>query len=369
MSIQPGVGYSVSNLGNVSSLSIDTIMPEAEPKQFECSIVRKSGETPEYHLRVRRGYVEFDYIRTNNKGKIDPEKYGTKEEITTGQLTNKTHCFLYAKKFNLFPSGKLQNGNNPDGEFLSNDGYIKLEPGIGRAYQVFIYKTVPDWGGPPIGGPPEGVEEARAPQIAVLDISEPVIDFTARESGKGSLQMYFRYEEKTANHWIGNPEAYGANFNALAGTDPNTGYYYSVAKKFDTIQTDAEYVTCLNEQQPNIINSILPQTSWWNIDNLTVGYINTDVIRMDLAYIRWNEGLKRFQIFQTNYGPINIRQIGAPITNYNFSDISWNESTFDKVADITNNIDGHSKQLNGFNSIFRAGDLAIGDYQKPYENS
>ena len=138
MSINPGVGYSVTNLGNTVSLDIETYLPEQEPKQFECSIVRKGGETPEYHLRVRKGLIEFDYIKTDANGLINPETYGTREDITSGSATPKTHCFIYANRFNLYPTGTLQAGGYStirDSEFLDN-GYIKLTEG--KSYYLFV---------------------------------------------------------------------------------------------------------------------------------------------------------------------------------------------------------------------------------------
>jgi len=373
MSINPGVGYSVTNLGKAVSLDIETYLPEQEPKQFECSIVRKGGETPEYHLRVRKGLIEFDYIKTDENGLINPETYGTREDITSGSATPKTHCFMYANRFNLYPTGTLvSNGNSTiirDSEFLDN-GYIKLTEG--KSYYLFVYKTVPDWGGPAVGGPPEGVPEARAPQIGIQDISEPVVDINPRESGCGSLQFYFRTEDKFANHWLGNPEAFYAS-GLISGIDPYTGVFYAFAKEIDT--GSGKYYTNLNEDNYVRIRELYLQGEpvLMGGNQFCVGYRNTDVIRKDIAYIRWNEGLKRFQIFQINYGPISIRQINPPLISANLLAetplYNWTNTGRDLVNDIVGDIDGYTKTPNGFNSISRSGMIDIGGYQKPFETA
>ena len=364
MSIQPGVGYSVSNLGNVSSLSIDTIMPEAEPKQFECSIVRKSGETPEYHLRVRRGLIEFDYFRTNENGIIDKDKFGVKNtDLTYGQDTDVTLCYLYAPWFNLFPDDSNVSGSNIlDSEYLDN-GYIKLEEG--EDYFVFVYKVTPDFpsGSPPLPAPSE-THERTAPQIAVMKRGEDFINAGDNSNGSGSLVMYQNSYIGYAGRPLGrDDEAFSS------GSYQNTGYngtytWYNpigiVDPTYGQVQTWAQ-----ENYSPLIITSI---------GNHRIGYRESSCIRKDIAYIKWNAGLKRFQIFQISYGPISIRQqpIG-PLSIETFEPnefrLGWTAEGRDWCNDITDPIDGYTKKLNQLQHCSIPGFVNEKKYQKPFETT
>lgn len=355
MSIQPGVGYSVSNLGNVSSLSIDTIMPEAEPKQFECSIVRKSGETPEYHLRVRRGLIEFDYFQVDENGFLG-EKWGVyNTDLSYGQQTNVTLCYLYAPNFNLYPENTRVVGANANtSEFLS-DGYIKLEEG--ENYFVFVYKVTPQYpfGMPPLPGP--STNEHCSPQIAVMKAGEDFINAGDESNGSGTLIAQIQQNEFYAARPMGTvlDMPYGAG-TAPAGISANGLYaWYN-----PVVQSDGLNTLIMSEDENGVQIK--------NITNIKVLFKETSCIRKDIAYIKWNAGLKRFQIFQINYGPISIRQQPIGPISYSLEGYGWGGGK-NACKDITDPIDGYQKSLNGLYQCSAPAFINENLYQKPYENS
>jgi hypothetical protein len=365
MSINPGVGYSVTNLGNTVSLDIETYLPEQEPKQFECSIVRKGGENPEYHLRVRRGLIEFDYFRTDENGIIDKDKFGVKNtDLVYGQDTDVTMCYLYAPYFNLYPNGKKVSGSNIlDAEYLDN-GYIKLEEG--EDYFVFVYKVTPDFpsGMPPLP-PPSETHERTAPQIAVMKAGEDFINAGDNSNGSGSLVMYLYNSDDIYAH-----PPLGRDYEAFAsGGYQNSGYngtysWYNPVGLADSLSGYVE-TWALEGYTPVAFKQIVDQK---------IGFRESSCIRKDIAYIKWNAGLKRFQIFQINYGPISIRQqpIG-PISIERFESsefrLGWTNEGRDWCNDITDPIDGYSKSLNQLQNCSIPGFVNEKKYQKPFETA
>ena len=369
MSINPGVGYSVTNIGKTVSLDIETYLPEQEPKQFECSIVRKGGETPEYHLRVRRGLIEFDYFRTNENGIIDKDAFGVKNtDLTYGQDTDVTLCYLYAPYFNLYPENSKVSGSDIlDAEYLDN-GYIKLEEG--EDYFVFVYKVTPDFpsGYPPLPGP-SGVYERTTPQIAVMKVGEDFINAGDNSNGSGSLVMYLY----NSGVWAQPPggritidEGAGIVPSGASSGDPGSYPWFNPVLSFDPYTGLPTGQTYYNEPySPILIKEIV---------NQKIGYRESSCIRKDIAYIKWNAGLKRFQIFQINYGPISIRQqpIG-PISIERFESsefrLGWTNEGRDWCNDITDPIDGYSKSLNQLQNCSIPGFVNEKKYQKPFETA
>jgi len=183
MGLNPGVGYTGTNLGGVYGLSIDQSVDWLSRnlgRQFECTLSgNQVGGNSEYYLQVRKGLVEFDYYGTDDKGIIDLDDLGG----FAG--TNTQNMFFYMNKFNVFETGKRVEGdNNLTSDFIS-DGYIKLDKE--KNYFVFIYKTTPDW------QQAGDLYEARAPQIGVAaDDSEANILIKTQRNGGGFLQSYLK---------------------------------------------------------------------------------------------------------------------------------------------------------------------------------
>jgi len=186
MKINPGVGYTSANLGEASGLTIDAGMDWTQRnigRQFECSITgAKVGDSYEYRLHVRKGLVEFDYYGSDDKGIIDLDNLGGFNG------TNTQNMFFYMNKFNLFPNGSLTEGTEEKSEFISKNGYIKLESG--KNYFVFLYKTTPDW-----KQSETELFEAKAPQIGIAaEDSEPNIFIKTQRNGGSFLQSYIRLD-------------------------------------------------------------------------------------------------------------------------------------------------------------------------------
>ena len=188
MGLNPGVGYTGTNLGGVYGLSIDQSvdwLTRNVGRQFECSLSgNQVGGNSEYYLQVRKGLVEFDYYGTDDKGIIDIDDLGG------FNATNTQNMFFYMNKFNVFETGKRVEGDNNETSDFISDGYIKLDKE--KNYFVFIYKTTPDW-------QQEGtLYEARAPQIGVAaDDSEANIFIKTQRNGGGFLQSYLKFGEST----------------------------------------------------------------------------------------------------------------------------------------------------------------------------
>ena len=186
MGLNPGVGYTGSNLGSAYGFSIDQSVDWLSRnlgRQFECTLSGDQvGGESEYYLQVRKGLVEFDYYGTDDKGIIDIDNLGG------FNATNTQNMFFYMNKFNVFETGKRVEGDNNETSDFISDGYIKLDKE--KNYFVFIYKTTPDW-------QQEGsLYEARAPQIGVAaDDSEANIFIKTQRSGGGFLQSYLKIAE------------------------------------------------------------------------------------------------------------------------------------------------------------------------------
>jgi hypothetical protein len=110
------------------------------------------------------------------------------------------------------------------------------------------------------------------------------------------------------------------------------------------------------------------------------GYVTTDCYRQDIAYIKWNAGLNRFQIYQIQYGVIHLRQ--NPLGSFKNklltspTQIAKWDTGFDLCSQITASLSGYTKDLNHAYYVppapaqqipAYAGDVAIGDYQSPKE--
>ena len=183
MGLNPGVGYTGTNLGGIYGLSIDQSvdwLTRNVGRQFECSLSgNQVGGNSEYYLQVRKGLVEFDHYVTDDKGIIDIDALGGFNDV------NIQNMFLYMNKFNIFPAGKRVTGDNNETSDFISDGYIKLEKE--KNYFVFIYKTTPDW------QPDGNLFEARAPQVGVAeDSSQANLLITTKRNGAGFLQSYLK---------------------------------------------------------------------------------------------------------------------------------------------------------------------------------
>ena len=183
MGLNPGIGYTGTNLGSVYGLNIDQSidwLTRNVGRQFECSLSGEVvGEESKYYLQVRKGLVEFDYYGTDDKGIIDIDNLGGFNG------TNTQNMFFYLNKFNVFQTGKRVTGEHNDKSDFVSDGYVELEKE--KNYFVFIYKTTPDW-------QQEGtLYEARAPQLGVAaDDSEANIFIKTQRNGGGFLQSYIK---------------------------------------------------------------------------------------------------------------------------------------------------------------------------------
>ena len=359
MSINPSIGATVTTLGGTTSIEVDRILPEQEPKQFECSIL-KSGS--EYRLQVRRGLIEFDYFRTDANGIINKDAFGVKNtDLTYGQDTDVTLCYLYAPYFNLYPENSKVSGSDIlDAEYLDN-GYIKLEEG--EDYFVFVYKVTPDFpsGFPPLPGP-SGVYERTSPQIAVMKAGEDFINAGNNSNGSGTLVAYTAKTEYWASTPMGaNPLDFGAGI-IPSGTSELGYIWYNPVLSFDEYGPTGQ--TFIQSETP-------PAVKISSISGISIGYRETSCIRKDIAYIKWNAGLKRFQIFQINYGPISIRQqpIGPIYFELDLSTYKWSNEGRDSCNDITDAIDGYSKTLNQLQNCSIPGFVNEKKYQKPFETA
>jgi hypothetical protein len=110
------------------------------------------------------------------------------------------------------------------------------------------------------------------------------------------------------------------------------------------------------------------------------GFVTTDCYRQDIAYIKWNAALNRFQIYQIQYGVIHLRQ--NPLGSFKNklltspTQIAKWDTGFDLCSHITGSLSGYTKDLNHAYYVppapaqqipAYAGDIAIGDYQSPKE--
>jgi hypothetical protein len=487
MGLNPGVGYTGSNLGGAYGLSIDQSidwLTRNIGRQFECSLSgKKVGEQSEYYLQVRKGLVEFDYYGTDDKGIIDIDNLGGFNG------TNTQNMFFYMNKFNVFESGKRVTGeNNETSDFIS-DGYIKLDKE--KNYFVFIYKTTPDW-------QQEGnLYEARAPQIGVAaDDSEANIFIKTQRNGGGFLQSYLKlsgggtvenvvtadplsgkiaeFDAAELNDYINfdtdlldivrsqgqganHAERYPAGMQAWIGegfvpvfAKPSTDYNEDKTVNGMTADGVPTAMTTSIDVSPSVENSFYAPT-WWvtdtpnapnvyqsnvivgwdvgtlygytanpivsgllNYNDLTIvphadapasdiiyfdntdiaitatsqtsittvgamtdegtGFVVTDCYRQDIAYIKWEATLNRFQIYQLQYGPIKLRQ--NPLGSFKNKLLTeeeiaeWDEG-FDLCEFITGSFSGYTKDLNqstiGTQPPVYAGSENIGNYQSPKE--
>lgn len=483
MGLNPGIGYTGTNLGSVYGLNIDQSidwLTRNVGRQFECSLSGEVvGEESKYYLQVRKGLVEFDYYGTDDKGIIDIDNLGGFNG------TNTQNMFFYLNKFNVFQTGKRVTGEHNDKSDFVSDGYVELEKE--KNYFVFIYKTTPDW-------QQEGtLYEARAPQLGVAaDDSEANIFIKTQRNGGGFLQSYIklsgggtienivtadplsgkiaefnpaeflndyinfdtdlldivRSTGQGDNHperypygmatWIGegfvpvfakpstNPDEiipdgmtiddvpydvvgfigyiYGpsapyvdyangdgsTNFtsnNIIKGWDVGTLYGYTANPIVSgllnyndltiVIHGDAppQEVIYFDDTEIDIIAN--SQTSVTTVGTMTdegTGFVVTDCYRQDIAYIKWDATLNRFQIYQLQYGPIKLRQ--NPCGSFKNKllteeeEAEWGEG-FDLCEFITGSFSGYTKDLNQSTEATQppvyAGDENIGNYQSPKE--
>ena len=105
------------------------------------------------------------------------------------------------------------------------------------------------------------------------------------------------------------------------------------------------------------------------------GFVYTDCYRQDIAYIKWDAALNRFQIYQIQYGPTRLRQ--NPLGSFRNKLLTtsgqiakWG-TDFDLCRFITGTFSGYTKALNTSTSATQppvyAGYVDIGNYQNPKE--
>jgi hypothetical protein len=353
MGLNPGVGYTGSNLGSAYGFSIDQSVDWLSRnlgRQFECTLSGDQvGGESEYYLQVRKGLVEFDYYGTDDKGIIDIDNLGG------FNATNTQNMFFYMNKFNVFETGKrVEGANNETSDFIS-DGYIILDKE--KNYFVFIYKTTPDW-------QPEGsLYEARAPQIGVAaDDSEANLFIKTQRSGGGFLQSYLKSEPKTLQIPVITEEGVIGTFdNAESSCDlVDIGGYSPHAVFGDYL------ISVYGESEAKDVSG--------QLEDKGTGFVVTDCYRQDIAYIKWSEELNRFQIYQMQYGPIKLRQ--NPLGSFKTKLLTAEEEAewdagFDLCEFITGSFSGYTKDLNQSTAITQppvyAGSANIGNYQSPKE--
>lgn len=341
MGLNPGVGYTGANLGGVYGLNIDQSidwLTRNVGRQFECSLSGSTVEgSPEYYLQVRKGLIEFDYFKSSEAGIINPADLGG----INGE--NTPNMFFLLNKFNLFPTGSIVEGANTDSEYLS-DGYIKIEPE--NDYFVFIYKVTPDW------KDDDTLYEAKAPQIGVVKADDSVnTNIRTKRTGGGLLTNYYNEYRVTLADLFGWNQGEGEWQNTtlpLSGSDIN----------FDG-SPNPPYIKALSGE---------------------VGFKTTDCYRKDIAYIKWSATLNRFQIFQINYGPVNLRQVPMGTMDFTLIDSgtglpSW-YGTWDLCSSFTGSIASYTKDLNRAFYVppdpavqipSYAGEVNIGSYQNSKE--
>jgi hypothetical protein len=120
-----------------------------------------------------------------------------------------------------------------------------------------------------------------------------------------------------------------------------------------------------------------PQTSITTVGAMTIegtGFVVTDCYRQDIAYIKWEATLNRFQIYQLQYGPIKLRQ--NPLGPFKTKLLTGEEEAewdagFDLCEDMTGVISGYTKDLNEGSDVHEppsyVGEENIGGYQSPKE--
>jgi hypothetical protein len=432
--------------------------------------------------------VEFDYYGCDDKGIIDLDNLGGFNG------TNTQNMFFYVNKFNLFPNGSLTEGTDDKSEFISKNGYIKLESG--KNYFVFLYKTTPDW-----KQSETELFEAKAPQIGIAaEDSEPNIFIKTQRNGGSFLQSYIRldgasttdnvvvadtigriasldtaglnslvtfhveellvtdhndanypasmtawlsgnvpvFAEKSTNPILRKPDgmtidgvpsavddlnftryvdggefgawnynmgglAYGAgnsneqppgNFNwlmenVIRAKDVGTLYGYTVNPLVSGLINPEDAfrirIADYTPTQPPVIE--FDGSIEIKADNTTqiktvgemtdagTGYVYTDCYRQDIAYIKWDAALNRFQIYQIQYGPTRLRQ--NPLGSFRnkllttSGQIAKWDTGFDLCRFITGTFSGYTKALNTSTSATQppvyAGYVDIGNYQSPKE--
>ena len=353
MALNPGTGYTGSNLGHAYGLNIDQSvdwLSRNVGRQFECSLSgnQVDGQT-EYYLQVRKGLVEFDYYGTDDKGIIDLDNLGGFNGSNTQNM------FFYMNKFNVFENGKRVEGDNNETSDFISDGYIKLDKE--KNYFVFIYKTTPDW-------QQEGtLYEARAPQIGVaVDDSEPNIFIKTQRNGGGFLQSYIKSEPKTLQIPVITEEG-------VIGTFDNA----EVSCTLEDIGGFSPYAA-FGDYLINVNGESEAKDVSGQLEDKGTGFVTTDCYRQDIAYIKWDSTLNRFQIYQLQYGPIKLRQ--NPLGSFKNKLLTAGETAqwdvgFDLCQYITGSFSGYTKDLNqstsGTQPPVYAGYENIGNYQSPKE--
>jgi len=353
MGFNPGIGYTGANLGHVYGLNIEQSvdwLSRNVGRQFECSLSgQQVGNESEYYLQVRKGLVEFDHYVTDDKGIIDIDALGGFNDV------NIQNMFLYMNKFNIFPAGKRVTGDNNETSDFISDGYIKLDKE--KNYFVFIYKTTPDW-------QQEGnLYEARAPQIGVAaDDSEPNIFIKTQRNGGGFLQSYIKSEPKTLQIPVITEEGVIGTFDnaEVSCTLEDIGGYSPNAVFGDYL------ISVYGESEAKDVSG--------QLEDKGTGFVTTDCYRQDIAYIKWDATLNRFQIYQLQYGPIKLRQ--NPLGSFKNKLLTAEETAewdtgFDLCQNITGSFSGYTKDLNEGSDVHEppsyVGEENIGGYQSPKE--
>jgi len=189
------------------------------------------------------------------------------------------------------------------------------------------------------------------------------------------------WNETDSFNYIGN--------DVLIGID-TSGYLYTPATRLNMMTgfintEDFEIIRHLDAPAKDIIyfdNTDIDivatnQTSISTVGEMTdegTGFVVTDCYRQDIAYIKWDAPLNRFQIYQLQYGPIKLRQ--NPLGSFKNKLLTeeeiaeWDEG-FDLCEFITGSFSGYTKDLNqstiGTQPPVYAGNENIGNYQSPKE--
>jgi len=175
--------------------------------------------------------------------------------------------------------------------------------------------------------------------------------------------------------------------NVIVGWDVGTLYGYTDNPIVSGLlnYNDLTIVILGDGQPQDVINfddteidiTATSQTSITTVGAMTdegTGFVVTDCYRQDIAYIKWEATLNRFQIYQLQYGPIKLRQ--NPLGSFKNKLLTeeeiaeWDEG-FDLCEFITGSFSGYTKDLNqstiGTQPPVYAGYENIGNYQSPKE--
>jgi hypothetical protein len=338
--------------------------------------ISKAYDDPNIYIRTQRNGGSFlqSYIRLDGGGTTD--NVVTADGVT-GQIANFNAANLNGSvTFNSdLIEIVLKEGS------ISSSGLTWLSGNIPVFAKASTYPAYGNADGNTIDGVPYGFNwltngDGDGPYIVNLDGSPvPFRGYypTAGDNGNYVAEGVIKY-------------VYNTDWNIISSTFGNkvTGVvdpHFIELKVPDKVPGQNQgIVEFENSDIPIVADNVTSIKTVGEMTDAGTGYVYTDCYRQDIAYIKWNAGLNRFQIYQIQYGVIHLRQ--NPLGSFrnklltSSSQIAQWDTGFDLCSQITASLSGYTKDLNHAYYVppapaqqipAYAGDIAIGDYQTPKE--